>query len=1103
MAESADIEMDIGHKVLIKKFIVIKKYMHPDPIIDCDTGGKLLTATDRRNMKNMDIREKKDKILRNVKSKGAKGYRDFEECLRKTGQTLLLKLMTCAKNGQDTKKIEDQLEKMPLLNPEYIQYKRKWLKKLIDHYRKTLLQVSATPLHPRGEKCSFHEIYIRPKITKEIKGVKGETEEVEVKTMSEIFTKNGVPQKSVYVLGDAGSGKTSFCKYLVNCWCVAHSPENEANNETEDDYEKHGDSKEKQGDENDDLGKDTLRSGIEESGATAAMKKLKMTTGLQMMDFKSCYRNVSEHELEFDGVNEMENFDFLFYVALRQNQNIHCIDEMLKKRYQTNFLSTLLDDESSRVIILLDGLDEWPSENIPEHSLMREYTIITTSRPWKVHTLSEVHIDHSLNLRGFDLKSEKAMVYRTISKLNDIRHDTKDSRNCLKILNEKSLVSFKQVPIMLQQLICLWFDGKLDNTTSCAIYTGMLELIFAWNDMKIAGKDAERTKGSPKIELPKYLADKNNCKFNSDFIYDVSKLAFETLFNCPKDKSLTFDMSVFDQQEISYDVRERCTKLGILTENECPNGTVSEPPAIMFSFIHKSIQEFLAAINIAINFKIEIGSSSCTHDVELQIFCMQFVDKVLQKCSTVNDILQQSNVISLLSGLEPQLATTISKYIRSIVSEDPRFHAYKKTIDLTITGFFERPPKCVTDIQKLIFDSMEECNACLRAECPVFYLEDLVISPCDQFCDCDFVFSSIDQQHIDLPSVNSIYVNTIESSKLESSKLIWYLPHFQHLEKIHVSFAYSSTGLSSKQHVMDASMSVVNTIRANISTLKSLSLEGNPKNKILYPMYTVVVGNLHNMTNLVAIKMTNITISHDNTTKLCSFLQRNNHLQQICLHIVNCECRNQHDLELSKHQHLQCLFLTGNVSVTDADGTALELLRFEILKNSAFEKIFDFIRKSHRLKELYLSSDSLHYCRSYHTNITTNLISALQMLHNLSKLELHDCRLTGNIIKLPLAMECLKQIDLKGVCMSLTTWKQFVDNLPCIPHTVYVSILSCCITGDGEEFNYDCLTLVSSGFRGQKRSDAIQYVKDREHLFYVYYNVLNFSFATKRVQTST
>ncbi|XP_060588915.1 uncharacterized protein LOC132744274 [Ruditapes philippinarum] len=72
--------------------------------------------------------------------------------------------------------------------------------------------------------------------------------------MSEIFTKEGVPQKSVYVLGDAGSGKTSFCKYLVNCWCLAHSEEHEADNEYEDDSgkpevdsENHGGDGEKHG----------------------------------------------------------------------------------------------------------------------------------------------------------------------------------------------------------------------------------------------------------------------------------------------------------------------------------------------------------------------------------------------------------------------------------------------------------------------------------------------------------------------------------------------------------------------------------------------------------------------------------------------------------------------------------------------------------------------------------------------------------------------------------------------------------------------------------------------------------------------------------------
>jgi hypothetical protein len=132
---------------------------------------------------------------------------------------------------------------------------------LIEQYQKSLLQVPATPLQPKSEKCSFNEIYIRPKITREIKGEKGETREVEVETMSEVFTKKGVPQKSVYILGDAGSGKTSFCKYLVNCWCLAHSEEHENGNENEDgsgkpdgDSEKHGgdDEKHEAGNENED-----------------------------------------------------------------------------------------------------------------------------------------------------------------------------------------------------------------------------------------------------------------------------------------------------------------------------------------------------------------------------------------------------------------------------------------------------------------------------------------------------------------------------------------------------------------------------------------------------------------------------------------------------------------------------------------------------------------------------------------------------------------------------------------------------------------------------------------------------------------------------------
>ncbi|XP_060595344.1 uncharacterized protein LOC132749548 [Ruditapes philippinarum] len=1106
------------------------------------------------------------------------------------------------------RKVEDSPQQKKF---QYEKAKSERRKKLIEHYHKTLLQVPTSPLQPKSEKCSFNEIYIRPKITREIKGEKGETNEVRVKTMSEIFTKEGVPQKSVYVLGDAGSGKTSFCKYLVNCWCLAHSEEHEADNEDgneneegngkpegdsethggdgekhgagneneggsskpEGDSEKHGGDDEKYGgvNENEDgnskpegdserhegdgekreagvvndneggtekqggdleehekKGSDIVNEevkgthsgdigneegskthgGVNEKGGEKHVGGIKKNesdsddsdgdlihsesdsddsdTDLTDSEFDSddSEYDSKNYELKFNGVKEMKKFDFVFYIPLRQYQNIDTIDEMLQKRYQMKMLNTLLEEESSRVMILLDGLDEWSSENVPEHSIFKEYTILTTSRPWKFHTLrsNDVEIDQSLKLKGFDFRCEWEMVNRTVSQLNVNRHANKEARDCRKKLKEKSLKSLKQVPIMLQQLICLWFDGKLDKTSRCAIYTGMLELFFTWNDMKTTGTSTRLMKGTQKVDLPKYLADKTKLRLNRHFIYEVSQLAYETLFNCPKDKSLTFDICMFDELEISDEVRENCLKLGILTEDECPSLSVSEPPSSLFSFIHKSMQEFLAAVNICINFNAKIGLSDSTGNVEL---AKKFINEVFQKCSTVNDILEQSNVIIMLSGLEPRLATHVSKYIYDTVSEDSRVQEYRRTISSDIY----EDHSCITDIQKLMFESMEELNAaCSIGSNPVFYIGDLVIDIRNQYC--DIVCSGIDQHQIVPDSVRSIRVDYINTQNVKFTK---YLPMFHHLESIKITYDESQmldtqndSPQSNEQMINEVNNNCVcETIKVNTSTLKSLSLSSVSNTDEYYPVYKTVVSYLPSMINLVTISMYNIKMSHDDTTTFCNFLERTSHLEQIHLHHVKCECRKQHDVNLSKHQQLQYLDLYDTVSVIDADTTNLEIFTFNELKDSNYEKIFDIIRKSYKLKELELYGDDNNKSQLYHTNITKRLVTVLPLLHNLSKLELQYCRLTDNIIQLPLEMKSLKNIKLYYVIMSLTTWQKFVDSLPGIPHTVDVSVRNCYITGDGEEFNDDRLTLISQGLRGGKGNDAIQYVKDQDQLFHV------------------
>ncbi|XP_060553397.1 uncharacterized protein LOC132714519 [Ruditapes philippinarum] len=121
MSQSSGIE--ICRKVILKNFIALKKYLHPDPIIDCETGFELLTVADRRNIKGKAPTDKNETILRKVISKGAKGYTDFKERLRKTWQTELLELIVCAENGQDTTEIEDRLEKTAVLSPEYTKHR--------------------------------------------------------------------------------------------------------------------------------------------------------------------------------------------------------------------------------------------------------------------------------------------------------------------------------------------------------------------------------------------------------------------------------------------------------------------------------------------------------------------------------------------------------------------------------------------------------------------------------------------------------------------------------------------------------------------------------------------------------------------------------------------------------------------------------------------------------------------------------------------------------------------------------------------------------------------------------------------------------------------
>ncbi|XP_053405586.1 uncharacterized protein LOC123566720 isoform X2 [Mercenaria mercenaria] len=1085
---------------------------------------KFIITTENMEKVLGDIREEMENVRKSTEGLATK--EDCEDLKRKF--SALESLISEQAKDMERLKADDSVQK-DLCRSNYEKSKLDFQKKLVNLYRQSLLQVSAIPLKPERKHCNFNEVYVRPRITLERIDENRRPKETEIQSMSDIFTKARNPMKSIYVLGDAGSGKSSFCKSLVNCWCIAHS------------------------------GEPTV-------------------------------------EDEFDGIKEMKKFEFLFYISLRRFKDVVSIQEMLGKQYKSEILNEILMKESRNIVIVLDGLDEWSSktvtsnqfqtEGLPERDTSKDYTVITTSRPWKIETLgiTDQEIEQRLKLKGFDRSSVKKMIDKTVPILNESFAENKSPNVCEEKLNNKAIASMTEVPIMLLQLICLWFDDKLQVSSRCALYSAMLELFFSWYDKKkneigeerLFKKMRDMSKGSPNIELPQYLMSNRLCKLFKFLIHELSRLAYETLFTNEKEASLTFENSVFEELEISDEVKTSCLKLGILSEDGCPSLSASTSDSSLLSFVHKSVQEYLAAVYIVIKLKAHTGLLADSENPDFSGRCAPLINKVFSNCTTLDEILEQANVFIMLCGLEPRIATSISKYIYDIVTRDKRVLEYRRTIHDNY-----RYENFISDIQKCVLNCTEEVQACNTNILSNFYIGDIIAektSVCDHLCTC------IDKQYIPPDSVRSFRVDTC-IVKVSLKAVFSILPECQRLKTIHID-----TFLGSYKIDDEDIRCICKGIEHNTSTVISLFVRFKQKDN-LKPMYKTIVRRLPVMNHLVALHIDGFIASHEDFTSLCTFLSGNSRLEQISISDTCCkpsrdsetslsgdcrkqhdvdlskhqqlqyietktdsetstdsetdsetslsgdcrkqhdvdlskhqqlqyietntdsetstdsetdsetslfgDCRKPHDVDLSKHQQLQYLQYDKSVNLTRVNTSNLEIFYYKSLNSTNVVKVFEKISTAHKLTKLNLEYDMFRSnIESSARTVTDKLITLLQLLHQLHVLTLLDFTFTDNTMKFPSEMKNMEFIYLNSVRMSLTTWRQFVDSLPLIPLPVKVRAWYMCITRDGEE----CKSSIRWGKAGRgEETPARQYVREQEELFNVEYeDKYSFNFSTRK-----
>ncbi|KAH3710906.1 hypothetical protein DPMN_070404 [Dreissena polymorpha] len=422
-------------------------------------------------------------------------------------------------------------------------------RRLVEHYNDTSSNVPLSVLDQSLDK-RITDIYATPKmhrfdIASDGKRVKKDI----VLTYKELFyTDDTKSNRRVYVQGEPGSGKSTFAAKLVHDWCDENRP------------------------------------------STAAPNK-----------------NAS-----FDDVLIIQNFQFIFFLSLGESRGQTEVTHMIKQQ----IIDTMYSDEKRDVmytlllriieteicLVICDGLDEWVApdgSNLAEPSMAGfpkdKCAVLTTSRPWKLadERIKNSRIDILVEIEGIsDSATFSERVLRCIlDKSKDLETTAWEIR-CFIV--KRGLESLSNSPMLYTLVICTWVDTMeeeehLNGSSLCALYTTFLESLC---------KKANDTTGFFNDLNPPHVKCFSRTSYLRPIIQNVdviSKAAFHLLFSPEKEKSI-----VFNDQELSNYLtpseQEFALKAGLISKRKTKRALNSS-----ISFIHKSMQEFLAAYHIAHN----------------------------------------------------------------------------------------------------------------------------------------------------------------------------------------------------------------------------------------------------------------------------------------------------------------------------------------------------------------------------------------------------------------------------------------------------------------------------------------------------------------------
>ena len=331
----------------------------------------------------------------------------------------------------------------------------------------------------------------------------------------------------------------------------------------------------------------------------------------------------------------LKNFELVVAVNLKEVSKCQSLKDVIRlsnvftkeDKYMTEGLVDYITSNQEKVLLIFDGYDEYRSGldseiyEIFSGNSLRNCCVLITTRISKADELRGGEDLHA-EITGFSEVDREQFMRRFLN--------SEEVSNLKAHLYRRELEELAKVPLLLLLFCILWKKGQSKSfpKSKTKLYVDIVQFILNHSHSK---QTADKTKTKQYVELKSF----------KEILSEIGKVALQSLLN---------DDHLFEYSQLSDSVCcDESVFIGLLQITEYSE---TLQPVGMVSFIHKSIQEFLAAWYITYRCIPEGGN-------------LGEIGVKLEEC------LKLQNVFQFMCGLSDDGTLAALRHLKSVRISDP------------------------------------------------------------------------------------------------------------------------------------------------------------------------------------------------------------------------------------------------------------------------------------------------------------------------------------------------------------------------------------------------------------------------------------------------